>query len=346
MFFSSRMPLKRLASYCKRMSISLLAGIDVRTTCAREAKNASGLAARQHLTTISKMVDQGHTLGEGLAAAGDYFPPLMGELVHVGEQSGRLGEVLRQLADHYQNRIALRRSFLAVITWPAIELFAAIVIVGFLIWIMGVIGEPNQRSDPLGFGLVGNAGLAWYAAFIAIVGITLGLVIRAVMRGMLWTRPLQRFILRIPNIGTALHTLALSRLAWVMAQTMNTSMEVGLALRLSLQSTRNAWYIDRIGTIDAEIAAGNSIYDAFCAAGGFPAEFLESVHVGERTGNLVESMDHFGKIYQEEARSALQVLATAGGFAVWIGVATIIIFLIFRLASFYFGILNNAAGIR
>ena len=42
-----------------------------------------------------------------------------------------LGEVLKQLASHYQNRIALRRNFLASITWPAIHLFLAIAIVGF-----------------------------------------------------------------------------------------------------------------------------------------------------------------------------------------------------------------------
>ena len=140
-----------------------------------------------------------------------------------------------------------------------------------------------------------------------------------------------------------MQTIALARLAWVMAQTMNTSMEVGLALRLSLQSTRNALYTDCIEQVDAQIAAGNSIYEAFSAAGCFPADFLQSVHVGEQSGNLVESMSHLSSVYQDEARAALDVLATVAGFAVWVGVAAIIIFLIFRLAAFYLGILNNAA---
>ena len=38
------------------------------------------------------------------------------------------------------------------------------------------------------------------------------------------------------------------------------------------------------------------------------------------------------------------ILATVGGFAVWVVVAAIIIFLIFRLAMFYLGALN-AAGL-
>jgi type IV pilus assembly protein PilC len=343
MFFSSRMSHKQLAAFSKRMSISLLAGVDVRTACAREAKNASGYAARRHLTAVSHAVDQGRTLSEGLAATGDFFPPLFCEMVHVGEQSGRLGEVLKQLADHYQNQVTLRRNFLASITWPAIELFLAILIVGFMIWVMGIISEPNRAPiDPLGFGLVGNDGLAKYAAFVAVVGIALAVVIRAVTRGMLWTRPLQRFILRMPKIGPALQTVALARLAWVMAQTMNTSMDVGRSLRLGLQSTRNARYTDCIEQVDAQIAAGNSIYEAFSAAGCFPSDFLEAVHVGEQSGNLVESMAHLSGVYQDEARSALDVLATIAGFAVWGGVAAIIVFLIFRLAAFYFGALHRA----
>jgi type IV pilus assembly protein PilC len=127
-----------------------------------------------------------------------------------------------------------------------------------------------------------------------------------------------------------------------MSQTLNTTMELRRALSLSLQSTRNARYTDRIETIDSQIAAGNSIYEAFCAAGCFPPDFLQSVDVGERSGSLVESMDHLANVYQDEARSALQILATIGGFAVWVLVAMIIIFLIFRLASFYLGALSNA----
>ena len=72
------------------------------------------------------MVNQGGTLSAGLTATGDFFPPLFREMVLVGEQSGHLGEVLKQLANHYQNQLTLRRNFLASITWPAIELFLAV----------------------------------------------------------------------------------------------------------------------------------------------------------------------------------------------------------------------------
>jgi len=343
MFFSPRMSLKQLAAFSQRASTCLLAGIDERKICEREAQTAQGLGTRRHMAIISQTVNQGGTLSEGLAATGDFFPPLFHEMVLAGEQSGRLGEVFKQLASHYQNQMTLRRNFLAAIAWPVIELSAAIAIIGLLIWLLGIVNSASRTPiDPLGWGLIGNRGLAIYAAFLAVVGVALWLVIRAVTRGVLWTRPLQRFVLRIPNVGPALQTLALARLAWVMAQTMNTSMDVRRSLKLSLQSTRNAWYIDRIDRIDAEIAGGNSIYEAFCSAGGFPPDFLESIHVGEQSGSLVETLTHVSNLYQDQARAALSVLATIAGFGVWVAVAAIIIVVIFRLAMFYLGVLGGA----
>ena len=53
-------------------------------------------------------------------------------------------------------------------------------------------------------------------------------------------------------------------------------------------------------------------------------------------------MAHVSNLYQDQARAALNTLATVGGFAVWVVVAGIIICLIFRLAMFYLGVLSAA----
>jgi type IV pilus assembly protein PilC len=344
MLFSPRMPIKQLVASSQRMSMGLLAGVDIRKICDIEVRSTRGLSAQGRLRTISETVNQGGSLSDGLAATGDYFPPLFREMVGVGEQSGRLGEVLRQLSGHYQNQLSLRRVFLGMIAWPAIELTLALCVVGFLIWVMGIINGSNNKSpiDPLGMGLIGNDGLVKYVAFIATVGIVVALLVRAMSRGMLWTRPLQRLLLRLPKIGPALQAVALARLTWVLSQTMNTTMEVRKSLRLALQSTRNAWYIDRIEPMNAEISKGSSIYEAFIEAGGFPQDFLATLYAGEQSGSLAETMAHMANGYQEQARASLRIMATFAGLAVWVIVAAIIIFAIFRLAMFYIGSINAA----
>jgi type IV pilus assembly protein PilC len=343
MFFSPRITTKELAGLCRRLATSLVAGLDIRSVWNREAGSAARRATRARFRIVSRAVADGESLAEALAATGDFFPPLFRELAVVGDEAGRLGEVFAQLADHYQAQLKRQRIFLAAIAWPMVQLVAAICVVGFLIWIMGVL--PTRGGTPidiLGFGLVGNSGLATYAAFLSGVGIVLVLIIRAVQRGLVWTRPIQRAALRVPVLGKALETLLLGRMAWSLHLTLNTAMDVRRAVRLSLQSTHNARYTDQIPAVEASISAGMSLFDTLARTECFPADFLETLHVGEQSGKLVESMAHLSRQYQDRAAVALGVLTMLAGFAVWCMVAAVIIALIVRLFMFYVGTINEA----
>jgi type II secretory pathway component PulF len=343
MLFSARISLRDCGALCRRLATALMAGVDVRKVFSREAQQGRRLAARRHMKEINSAIDQGESLGEAVAATGDYFPPLFKEMVEVGEQTGHQGEIFTQLAEHFEYQLQLRRNFLSSITWPIFQLSVALAVVGFLIWIGDFLGQgAGKPLDFLGFGLTGIRGLAIYLALVAGAAVLVFLIVRAANRGLLWVRPIQRGILYLPAIGPALQTLALARLAWSMHLTMNAGMELRKALRLSFKSSGNAAFIDQYDKVDAAIAAGDSIYEAFCRARCFPGDFLDMLQVGEHSGTIVESMAHLSKQYREQARSAIATLTMFAGFAIWAIVAAMIIFLIFRLFSFYSGMLNGA----
>ena len=342
MWFSYRIRTKHLAGLCRRLATSVEAGIDLRTIWAREARQAVGPGMRTRLKTVSRAVDQGETLAAALAATADFFPPLFHEMIAVGEQTGRLAEVLDQLADHYYDVVKLRQTFLASITWPMAQLAIALFVVGLLIWILGAIGKTSgTQVDILGLGLAGSRGLLLYVAFLVVVVLLLLLIIHAMRRGLVWTRPIQRAVLRIPVLGSALEVLALAQLAWSLHLTFGTGMDVRRALRLSLRSTRNARYVDQIPEVDRSIVSGASVHDALAATGVYPAEFQDTLQVGEESGKLTEAMGMLSRQYRDRARMAMVVLTTLAGFAVWGVVALLIIMLIFRLFMFYLSAISD-----
>ena len=340
--FAPRVGLKPIGDLCRRQSTSLQAGIDARSAWTREAEHSRGVL-RRHLSTVSDAVHRGESVSAALAATGDYFPPLLHELVGVGEQSGNLDRIFGQLADHYENQLTMRRNFLVSIAWPLIELGLAALFIGLVIWFTGTLRQitNNPTLDILGLGLAGNSGLAIYAAIWAAVAAIAWLVVRAINRGLVWTGPIQRLVMRLPKIGKPMQTLALSRLAWAMHLTMNTSIPLRRAMALSLQSTRNACYTDQIPVIDAEIAAGHTIHEAFCRAGGYPADFLDNLATGEESGKVVESMGRLARQYMEQARAAIDVLTVIAGVAVYVLVGAVIILMIFRVFGFYIGTINS-----
>jgi type II secretory pathway component PulF len=344
MIFSPRISTRELAQLCHRLGISIAAGIDARTMWTRETEMAKG-RTQSYVATINRLIKQGSSISDALKQTGDFFPVLFHEMVAVGEQTGRLDAILAQLAEHYQNGLKLRRQFLVTIIWPVIELAVALAAIGFLIWIMGVIRASTGASlDPVGLGLYGNKGLAVYLAFIFGAGAILWFTVHAMRRGLVWTRPIQYALMRMPMLGKALETLALARLAWSMDITVSSGMDIRRAIRLSLASTNNAKFTDKIESIDAELEQGVTIHEAFVQARCFPLEFLDAVDVGERSGKLDQSMSVLSRQYRDQAQSAFKVLNTLAAFLVWLLIAAFIIMMIFRLAFFYIGAINQALG--
>ena len=343
MLFSPRIGTKALVELCHRLSTAIASGIDLRTAWSRETERVGG-ALHQHMRVVSRGIQQGDSLFDSLVATGDFFPVLFREMVAIGEETGNLDLVLRRLAEHYQNRLQLRRAFLASIIWPVIQLIIAVVIVGGLIWFTEPLRQliNNPTLDLLGVGLVGKRGLTIYAACVVTAGILFGLFLHAMKRGMAWTRPIQYLILKLPILGKPFRTVALARLTWAMHITLDAGMELRRALRLSLRSTQNARYIDHISQIEAEISAGHSIHEAFENTNDYPADFLNTLAVGEDSGRVVESMGVLARQYQDQARSALSVLTLIAGWVVWAGVAAVLIAVVVRLFSFY---LNMISGI-
>jgi type IV pilus assembly protein PilC len=284
---------------------------------------------------ISDELIRGRSLSEALKVTGSYFPPLLHEMVGVGEQTGNLAEVLVSLADHYDHQVQMRRAFLSSITWPLFQLGAALTIIGLLIWIMGFLprGLDGKQVDILGWGLVGESGLVIYVCFLGTLAGAGFWVFQAMRRGVLWTRPLQRLLLKVPVLGRFLEILALSRLAWTMHLTLNTSMSLRASLPLCLRSTHNAQYIDAAGQIVDDAVAGRSLYEAFAASAVFPGDFLDALDVGERSGRLPESMGHLAEQYRDQAKRMMHMLTISGGFAVAVLVGLIILGVIFTMLS-------------
>jgi type II secretory pathway component PulF len=343
MNLSPRLSSKALSELSHRLGVETESGIDIRRTWQREAESARGRVQVEFMK-IRDAVGRGDSLTHALAGSRQLFPPLFLEMVEVGEQTGTLGRVFHRLADHYRHQVQLQRSFVKAITWPMLELAAAILIIGMMIWVLGIVAQRNngQPIDILGFGLVGTKGLVIYINFVIAVGLCVAGLVVAVRRGVLWTRPLQRAMIEIPGIGPSLEKLALARLTWALHLLMNVDMDLRRVVPLVLRATGSDYYIRRTEQITSAVAAGEPIHVAFSRSGAFPSDFIDALQVAEDSGQMVESMDRLSRRYQEESEMAMQTLTKIAGFAVWALVAGLITLMIFRLAGFYLNTINNA----
>jgi type IV pilus assembly protein PilC len=352
MLFDQRIGQNELANLSRRLATGLEGGVEARRIFKREAEGRSSRALRRRMNDVSVAVAGGSTIYDAVEATGNFFPPLFREMVQVGEQTGHSAEVFRHLAEHYENQVRLRRMFLSNITWPMVQLTAALCVVGVLIWAMGFLPpmqDPrhpgkSQPLDLLGFGLIGTPGVVRYAMYVAAAVAVIAILVRALQRGVFWIRPLQRLVLRVPVLGRTLQVLSLARLAWSLELTYGSGMDLLKAVPLAMRTMQNAYYTDHIEQIQLAIRRGQEINEAMSATGVFPPDFLDAMEVGERSGRLTETLNNLSDQYQDQAHRAMAMLTTIAGFLVWALVAGLIVLVIFRLFGFYIGQLKAAGA--
>ena len=85
----------------------------------------------KQLDEVAEKVRVGHSLAEPLGESGD-FPPLLIQIVSIGEQTGRLDELLLNAAETFDGEAdSAVRKFMAI--FPAILILLLAVIIGFII---------------------------------------------------------------------------------------------------------------------------------------------------------------------------------------------------------------------
>ncbi len=342
--FSRRIRNKPLAQLCHRLATATGAGIQDQKIWKSEAERGS--RAQQHkIAGLCNAMNQGAPISDAMASTGSYFPPLFRQMVEVGDTTGQLDKTYARLAEHYDRALAIRRALVSQLAWPLLQLGMAALVVGVLIFVMGMLPSGSATDggqiDMLGFGLIGTRGLVIYVNILVVFGIALLLMMEAARRGALWTRSLQRLAVKIPIVGSAIKTLALSRITWAMTLLLDTPLDIRRALLRSMEASGNDHFSRHGPDIVRSIEQGQTIHAALSATGIFPVDLLDHIAVGEQSGRLVETMRGQSVEYERRSAAAMSILAQTAGYIVWAMIATIIILLIFRLFSSYVQQINN-----
>ena len=280
------------------------------------------------------------------SALGDQqcFPELMIDMISVAEQTGMLPEVLAHLANHYENSVNLRRSFISQITWPVLQLVAAIFVIALLIVVLGMIGESTGSNEMsfLVFGLSGVEGAGMWlmstfgSAFLMFLGFKL------VSASMPAKRIVDPVLMKVPILGHCMRSFAIARFSWAYYLTQQSGMPIKDSLEASFRATANGAFMGACRTICDDIMEGDDLTTALASSRLFPDDFIEMVSVAETSGTVPEALYRLSPQFEDQARRSLKALTRAMATLVWVTVAGFIIFFIFRFVLWYVNLLTDS----
>ena len=325
---------RSLINLSHRVGTALRSGVDVRRVWEMETRHASG-PLRERLETIREKVAVGEHVADAMRQTGGYFPPMFVQMVEIGEATGKLDEVLLRLAEHYEHQQQMKRAFWFGVAWPLFELVGAVLVIGLLIFVLGVIEGMSHTEMPniTGIGLKGTSGaIIWFLGCGLIAG-AIAFTSHGLVRGWFGPQPVL-LAMKIPVLGKSLESLALSRLTWSLALSLDSGMDARRAVELSIKAAQNPYYESSLARVTGGIRANREFHESFREAGVFPEDFCNQLEAAEIAGATTESLLRLAKEYEDRARTAMRVLTAIATVLVMLLVGVVMIVAIFTLAYY------------
>jgi type II secretory pathway component PulF len=334
------MKLSELAMFCRRMGTGLRSGVDILKLL--DSESHSGNARhRAAMEEIAASIRKGDSLADAMKAQSSHFPNLLVQLVHASELSGRVESMFLYMADYYEQLKQTRSHFLQRITWPMIQLFMAVGVIGLVILLQAVL-SPNTTYDASALGLRGYQGFVIYCLGVLTISGLVGLLVYGLWKNWFQChRRLMPVVQRIPQLVTALETLGLSRLSVTLSMLLNAGVDARHAVKQAFLATGNHYFIGGMKKSVEEVSRGASFGDAFEKSQVLPKEFVDAVRTGEISGSETETLDYMTRQYQQRAAAALDTLATIASVVIWLGIVLLIGFMVLRMAFQYLNLLHD-----
>jgi len=342
--FKARASLKSLALFCRSLSTMLESGVSITKSFELAAKKMGDHRLQQSVREITVELKSGSDVTSAMRKQGSFYPELLVNMVSVAEQSGGLPEVLKALAEHYDHLLKMKKNFVRLIAWPVFQFIVAILVIALMIFILGLIpgGPDGKPIDILGLGLSGPGGaIVWLTCTFGSI-FALFVAYQIVDRLLGGKRYFHRLFLKIPVIGGCMRSFAIARFSWAFALTQQAGMNILESMDASLRATGNGAFIAEIPHVNRVINDGEHLTIALADTGLFTEEYIHMVDVGETSGTVPETLERLSPRFQEDAQRSLATLAAVLGWLIWALVAGFIIFVVFRIAFWYLGIITDA----
>jgi type IV pilus assembly protein PilC len=334
MLFSRQLSLVCMVELCHLLRLNLSAGLTLRDAF-RQMSTRGSRGLRPFAQRVREHLDRGESFCAALLPEEAALPPLFRAMASVGEETGRLTEVMQELEKYYQMKLKSWRKLRSRSMLPVVQFVIATGVIALLLYVLGLIAQ-SAGGKPQGlFGLRGGAGALTFLLSVAALFAGVYLVYVLITRQLGQQAAFDRLVLSLPSFGPCVRAFAVGRFALAGHLTLDSSLATAKALRLSLEATGNAAFRAQADVIAGGVQQGETLTVALSQAHVFPAEFLSMVAVGEEGGRVVEMLRHQAAHYQDEAERRLNALTSTLTFLIWLFYIVFMVTAILGLAGNY-----------
>lgn len=306
-----------MATLVRELATALEAGLPLLQALKTVRRQAGGDRLQVILDYLIERVEAGQPLH---TAAKDYGPPfddMVVGMMKAADASGRIAEILHQLADLLERQVELRRELVGATVYPIIV--AALIGLSVVVLVTFVLPRIMQPILAAGRELPGPTQvLLAFADFVR--QWWLAIVVGVVAACWLWRRwiavPENRFrfdgvMLKMPLLGRLLRDVAVARFTRTLGTLVAAGIPILQALKIVRDTLGNTVLMEAIDRVQDKVTTGQSLADPLERCGHFPPLLIQIVNIGERSGRLETMLLHAASAFDRQVNTSIKLFTKA-----------------------------------
>lgn len=311
---SGKVEAVELIMFCRQMYTISKSGIPL-------VKGLRGLAAslrnytfQRALEDIVERLETGVELSTAMRFHPKIFNNLFVSMVSVGENSGRLDLIFKQLGEYMERDLSTTKSIKTALRYPTFVLVAISIAMGII----------NIKVIPAFAGMFANFGAQlplptrilmgiseffvayWMYMLVGVVGsIAWFMHYTKTPEGSRWWGQKK---LRLIIVGDIIERASLARYARSFGLMLNAGLPISNALELCARAIDNNYLGDKIRGIRAGIERGEGLYQTHLISGMFTPLVLQMISVGEESGQVDTLLAEVAEFYEREVEYDTKLL--------------------------------------
>jgi type IV pilus assembly protein PilC len=302
--------------FCRQFATLLEAGIAILQSLRILANQSEIATLKKPISAVARNVEEGSSLTSALRSYPESFPPIMINMIEVGEAGGMLDMIMEKLALHFEKQHDLQEKIRSATLYPIVIISVAIIVIAIMI--VFVLPQFSQIFNSLGMPLPFFTRLLlsmgtflrhyWFLFPPAALLVTVWLTwYTHTKKGRLHYDQIR---LHFPLFGNIYRQTLAARFARIMGTLLSGGVTLHAALELVDKVIDNAVITLSIRELGAAVNRGESITEPLRKIAYFPALLSEMVSVGEETGALEQTLLSTAVFYEREVAYFVERLSS------------------------------------
>lgn len=296
-----------IAFFTRQLATMIKAGVPLVQSFDIVADGSDNLRMKELILDIRADVASGTPFAAALRKHPQYFDNLFCNLVESGEQSGALEALLDRIAIYKEKTEVLKAKIKKALTYPIAILVIAMIVTAILL--IKVVPQFAETFSSFGAELpaftlfvLGLSDAAQEYWLIMLGGIIAAVFIfKRLYKSSLGLRKLvDRYLLKVPIIGTIMYNSILARFARTLATTFAAGVPLIDALQSVAGATGNIIYEEGVLTIRDEVSTGIQLNSSMRSSNLFPSMMLQMTAIGEESGALDGMLDKAATYHEDQ----------------------------------------------